>query len=73
MSDEIEIAESMMQVIGGKKCEPFDFIGIDLKVPKGVRLFSILGSPVVVPGPDGATRIYIHPDDVAIVREANKN
>lgn len=55
---------------GPKKCVPFDFTS-DIKVPKGVRLFYVCGKPVVVPGPEGTTRVYVHPDDVEIVQRAN--
>jgi len=55
----------------GRKAVPYDFEVEQVRVPKGVRLFSICGSPVVVPGPGRATRIYVHPDDHAAVAAAN--
>jgi hypothetical protein len=58
----------------GRPAVPFDFGHLGARVPKGCRVFSILGSPVVVPAehPD-KSRIFVHPDDVQTVRDANPN
>ncbi len=51
-----------------EKCIAFQFKQ-DILVPKGTRLFGINGKPFVVPGPNGTTEIYVHPDDLHILQQ----
>jgi len=50
---------------------PFEFRGKPLRVPEGVRIFMICGTPVVIPGPDESTQIFVHRDDFQRVMNAN--
>ena len=55
---------------------PFDFgPGGDergLCIPKGCRVMMILGNVCRVPGPNGSTRIYVHPDDLGTLKTRNQ-
>jgi hypothetical protein len=45
--------------------------GPGICIPKGCRVLSIMGSICRVPGPNGSTRLYAHPDDVAALKARN--
>jgi hypothetical protein len=42
-------------------------------IPKGCRVLSIAGEICRTPGPNGATRIYVHPEDIEKVKAANQS
>ena len=61
--------------LNDRKTVPFDFgpSGDDcgLRIPKGCRVFKLGEEVIRVHGPNGATRIFVHPDDVAAIRTAH--
>lgn len=58
------------------QCIPFEFTEAShprgVRIPKGIRVFQIGDEVVRVPGnSEGSTRIFVHPDDIQKIQEAN--
>lgn len=58
----------------GPKFEAVDFppVGKGIRIPAEVRVLGMGTDAFAVPGPNGTTRLFVHPNDVAKIKEANE-